>query len=182
MSDKNINNVDQIRDLIFGSQLKEFDSRLTQWEMQIQELEKSILKSFNESYSKLRNETEQSIEILEKKIDNLDISSQKDRAALKELISTNEEALIEKINAQKNEFDTRIRIIKDNLSTQNQDTESSIFEMKRSIEELISQKVQTLSDDKLSRDSMAQMLLDVAMKIQGTNITDTLMQGNDAEE
>jgi hypothetical protein len=182
MSDKNTNNVDQIRDLIFGSQLKEFEKRFAQLDTRLEDLEREIIKSVNESHTKLKNETEQSLEILEKRIDNLDTTSQKDRAALKELISTNDEALIEKLNIQKDEFDTKIRIVKDNIATQSQNSDSRIEEIKNSLEELIIKNIKTLSDEKLSRDTMAQMLLDTAMKIQGTDITETLIQGNNAEE
>jgi hypothetical protein len=49
--------------------------------------------------------------------------------------------------------------------------------MQKEIQATVEKGLGTLGDDKLSRDSMAQMFLDVAMKIQGSDLGAVLAEG-----
>ena len=182
MSEKNANNVDQIRDLIFGNQIKDFEAKFSQLNHMLTAMEEKITKTLNESHTKLQKETERSLEVLEKKIDNLSSSTQRERIKLKELIDTTDENLHEQLKHQKDEFETKLRIMKENISDDTQKLSNTIETMRREIESTLDKGLDTLSDEKLSRDSMAQMLLDVAMKIQGTDMSAVLAQGSTAEK
>jgi len=182
MSEKNANNVDQIRDLIFGNQIKDFEAKFSQLNHMLTAMEEKITKTLSESHAKLQRETERSLEVLEKKIDNLSSSTQRERVKLKELINTTDENLHEQLKNQKDEFVTKLKIMKENVSDDSQKMSDSISAMQREIHTTLNKELSTLSDDKLSRDSMAQMLLDVAMKIQGTDVGSVLAQGTTAEK
>lgn len=177
MSEKNANNVDQIRDLIFGSQIKDFEEQFNQLNNTLKLLEEKMTKTFNESHHKLQKETERSLEVLEKKIDNLSSSTQRERAKLKELIDTTDETLQEQLSNQKDEFTTKLKIMKENAADDNKKIEERMTAMQNEIQTTLQKGLSSLSDDKLSRDSMAQMLLDVAMKIQGTDVATVLAEG-----
>jgi chaperonin cofactor prefoldin len=182
MSDKNANNVDQIRDLIFGSQIKDFEAQFNQLNDTLKVLENKMTKTFNESHVKLQKETERSLEVLEKKIDNLSSSTQKERTKLKELIDSTDENLHEQLSNQKDEFATKLKIMKENVADDNKKMAENMKAMQSEIQATLEKGLAGLSDDKLSRDSMAQMLLDVAMKIQGTDINAMLAQGAKTEK
>ncbi len=171
MSDTNTNNVDQIRDLIFGTQIKDFEEKFNHLTLALNSMEETMKGTFTESYSKLQKETERSLDALEKKIDNLSSSTQKERAKLKELMNAADETLQDNLNNQKDEFTTKFNILKENISDDNNNMAQSIASLKNDIYNTLEAKLATLSDAKLSRDSMAQMLLDVAMKIQGTDVS-----------
>lgn len=182
MSEKNANNVDQIRDLIFGSQIKEFEEKFNQLNTTLQAVEEKITKAFNASYDKLQKETERSLEALEKKIDNLATSTQKERSKLKELIDTTDETLHDQLTNQKDEFATKLKIMKENAADENRKMIENIQAMKTEIQTTVEAGLSSLSDDKLSRDTMAQMLLDVAMKIQGTDMSVLLAEEQTSEK
>ena len=177
MSDTNTNNVDQIRDLIFGSQIKDFEAQFNKLNNTMKVLEEKINKSFQESHTKLQKETERSLEVLEKKIDNLSSSTQKERSKLKDLIDTTDETLQEQLMNQKDEFTTKLKIMKENVTDENKKISENMHTMREEIKATLEAGLDSLSNDKLSRDSMAQMLLDVAMKIQGTDVNEVLAQG-----
>ena len=181
MSEKNANNVDQIRELIFGSQIKEFEEKFNKLEGTLQVLEEKISKTLQESYNKLQKETERSLEALEEKIDNLSMSTQKERSKLKELIDTTDETLQTQINNQKNEFLTKLKIMKENVDDESSKMNEKLVQMRTQIESSLSEGLRTLGDEKLSRDVMANMLLDVAMKIQGTDVSSLLTEESETE-
>lgn len=182
MSEKNANNVEQIRDLIFGSQIKDFEEKFDQLNNTLQIVEEKITSVFNDSHNKLQKETERSLELLEKKIDNLSSTTQRERTKLKELIDTTDESIQEQLANQKDEFATKLKIIKENAADENQKMSDTINTMKKEIETSLDAGLNNLSDEKLSRDMMSQMLLDVAMKIQGTDVSAVLAQGAETEK
>ena len=182
MSDKNANNVDQIRDLIFGNQIKDFEARFNGLNEKLHGIEEKMAKAFGESHTKLQKETERALEVIEKKIDNLATSTQKERAKLKELIDSTDENLHEQLGNQKDEFATKLKILKENVADDNKKMAEHMVVMQKEIQVTLEKGLAGLSDDKLSRDSMAQMLLDVAMKIQGTDINTMLAQGVKTEK
>jgi len=182
MSEKNANNVDQIRDLIFGSQIKEFEERFNQLNTALHTAEEQIASTLNATYTKLQKETERALEALEQKIDNLAVSTQKERAILKDLIHTTDEALHDQLNNQQEEFGTKLKIMKENTADENQKMAKEMQAMKHEIQATVEAGLSSLSNDKLSRDTMAQMLLDVAMKIQGTDMTALLVEEKKSEK
>lgn len=182
MSDNNANNVDQIRDLIFGNQIKDFEAQFHTLNETLKVMESRMSKAFNESHNKLQKETERSLEVLEKKIDNLAASTQRERTKLKELIDTTDENLHEQLTNQKDEFNTKLKIFKENVSDDSKKMAENMKAMQSEIQATLNKGLSGLSDDKLSRDSMAQMLLDVAMKIQGTDVNAVLAQGTKTEK
>ena len=182
MTEKNLNNVDQIRDLIFGNQIKDFEEKFTQLNNTLQITETKITKLLNESHSKLKKETDRSLEMLEKKIDNVSSTSNKGRINLKELIGTIDESLQGMFVDQKDEFDTKIKTIKENLSDDNQKMSNELNALNVEIKNILKEGLATLEESKLSRDSMAQMFLNVAMKIQGTDVSGILVEEKKAEK
>ena len=180
MSDKKVNNVDQIRDLIFGPQIKEFDERFNQLDAKIKSIHEGILHTFRESHSRLQKETERSLEVLEKRIDNLSSSTQKERAKYKELIEIVDDGLQNKLELQKDEFDTKLKITKETIEDENQKLSASLQAIRDELNYTLQSRLASLSEDKLSKESLAQMLLEVAMKIQGTDMTAILNEDNES--
>jgi small-conductance mechanosensitive channel len=176
MADKNMNNVDQIRDLIFGSQLKEFDERFETLNKTLHKAEEKMHQTFKEAHTKLQRETERALEALEQKIDNLSTMTQKERHKLKDLIDTTDETLQTQMNNQKNEFLTKLKIMKENMEDENEKMNKNLSQMRSQIEAALNKGLADLGDEKLSRDVMAGMLLEVAMKIQGTDVNTLLTQ------
>ena len=181
MAEKNMNNVDQIRELIFGPQMKEFEEKFDALGKTVKEVEKRILSSFHEAHNKLQKETERSLEALEQKVDNLATATQKERTKLKELIDTTDETLQTQIHNQKNEFLTKLKIMKENIEDENVKMNEKLREMKEALESSLNEGLTNLGNDKLSRDAMAGMLLDVAMKIQGTDVGSLLTEESKPE-
>jgi len=182
MSEKNVNNVDQIRDLIFGSQIKDFEEKFNQFNATLQRVEEKITKAFNESHAKLQKETERSLEVLEKKIDNLSSTTQRERIKLKELIDTTDESLQDQLINQKDEFTTKFKVMKENIGDENKKMSENMNTMQKEIQATLEAGLANLSDEKLSRDTMSQMLLDIAMKIQGTDVSSVLAEGAKTEK
>jgi len=177
MSEKNVNNVDQIRDLIFGSQIKDFEEKFNQLNKTLKTMEDTLNRKLNETFKKLQKETERSLEVIENRVDNLSLSTKKERHKLKELIDTTDETIQSQLNSQKSEFSLKLKVLKENTEDENKKVLEQVRMMKEEVETALQEGLNTLGNDKLSRESMAEMLFDVAMKIQGTDVNKVLTQG-----
>ncbi len=182
MSDKNANNVDQIRELIFGSQIKEFEEKFHRLEEALASVEAKMERDFQEVDQKLQKETEHTFETLEKKIDNLSSISHKERSKLKEMIATNDETLQLQLETQRDEFGTKLKILKESVADETVKMQERMTRMQSEIEALLRKELGALGEEKLSKERMAQMLLDVAMKIQGTDMQALIGEEHRAEK
>ena len=170
MSEKNSNNVDQIRDLIFGSQIHEFEARFEHLEKALQASEAQMMQALDETFNAFRKKTDRSLEALEEKLDHFGATAIKERVKFKELVDATDESLQDQLNSHKEEFTSKLKLIKENMVDDNKKVSNDLVKMRQEVLDRLEKYVQDLSHEKVSRDSMAQMLLDVAMKLQGTTV------------
>jgi len=163
------NDVDQIRELIFGSQIKDFESKFSQLNAKVDQMKEDSAKAINESYMKLHKEIERSVEVLERKIDTVASTAQKEKTKLRELIDTTDETLQDQLATQKDEFLGKLKVMKESVDDENLQINQDLQTMKQQIEMSLANGLQKLSDEKLSRDVISQALIDMAMKMQSPN-------------
>jgi DNA repair exonuclease SbcCD ATPase subunit len=174
------NNVDQIRELIFGPQMKELEGRFEALEEEIREQEQRLQKHFSELFDKLNRETQRSLEVLDQKIDDLAEASRKYRTKLKELIDVTDENLQTQIRNLKNEINNKLKVSRENLEDEDRKLRKDLESVKERLESTLRKEIGAIDHDKVSRNAMAEMLLDVAMKLQGSDLQ-TLMGAGGAE-
>jgi len=171
------NDVDQIRELIFGSQIKDFEVKFSQLNSKVDQMKEQSAKAINESYMKLHREIERSIDLLERKIDTVASSAQKEKSKLRELLDSTDEALQEQLATQKDEFLTKLQVMKEGVDDEHQQIDQDLKVMKQHIERNLEEGLKKLSDEKLSRDMISQALIDMAMKMQNPESSPKLNQG-----
>jgi hypothetical protein len=79
-------NIDLIRDIIFGSKLKEYDSRIDRLESKFSLLEQEMRDRTEQIKTDCLTELRASVDSMEEKIKSLSFTSQKDNADIRQLI------------------------------------------------------------------------------------------------
>lgn len=175
-------NVEQIRNIIFGTQTKEFDTRITQLSENLQTIEKKLTQMIYDSHIKLRTESERSFATMEKMLEDIRATIVKDRIATKEQINvrdvnlqnqmgTHNALLVSKLNNLKHVVDEEKRINHDNL-----------YRVKDEIQKIIELEFKHISENKLSRNKMSEMFLDIAMRLQNESSSHILEEGMKSEK
>ena len=184
MSDKhnNDNNIDQIRELIFGSQIHEFEERFKQIELRMGNLIGNLRNEMVKSHEGLKKKTKRSLTVLEEKIDNLAAATQNEQHHIKKMIHNVDQELRDKVAMQKDEFKTRLKMTRESIADEQEQIRESIRTTRNELHDILENRLNALADEKLARDQMAQMLLEVAMKIRGTNVTALLTNKTEDEE
>jgi len=170
-------NVEQIRDIIFGSQIKSFEQKLTQLDNSLKLVENKLTKMMYDSHVKLQKDTERSFGVLEEMIETLSQTVQKERLHTKELINTRDINLQAQVTSHNELLTRKFNIIKDNVSEEKRRSDEKLRMMKDEIQRTVEAELSSLSQNKLSRASMSEMFLDVAMRLQDAKVSDILDKG-----
>jgi len=166
MSDKNLNTINEIKDIIFGNEKKDFEVQLMQLKDALKAIEDEIEKSFDASDMKLQKKSERAFSILETKISNISIFVENERIKLKELIDNLDINFQKELANQKEAFDAQLKMLKKQIAHDNEKMQESLNVMQHEIQLTFEKNLIELSNDKLSRDSIGQNFLDIVTKIQ----------------
>lgn len=174
-----LGNIDQIRDILFGSLLREYGARFEKIESDISLLQQEMHDYASQVKSVLSTELRAAIESFEKKLKSLSLSSQEESADLRQqldrinrkfttTIQSLDESVDKQINLMREEFtDTRDRLQEDVRSLRNQ-----VFDE-------LNGRLSVMRDAKVSRDDMAEILFELGMKLKGTEFVPEIKQAAD---
>lgn len=126
-------NVDQIRELMFGPQMREYNTRISQLEAALASLQEGSRRRFDETTDNLSSELSSAISASDKKIRALDLKVGEERAEIRTQVEELDEKLTARLDAFESNLtafqeETRKRLdsLNENLtSMQNQSTEAS---------------------------------------------------------
>lgn len=169
-----IGNIELIRDLIFGSKSQEYESRLDKLESHLAALEKEISDRTLAVKSECLVELRASVESLEEKIKVLSFTSQKDSADLRQLLegtyknfSSSLESLDKTVTSQTTSLRRELSETREKLQEDTQSLKSQVFEE-------LEKRFSSLTDAKLSRNDVADILFELGIRIKKAEFTSEL--------
>jgi len=170
-------NVEQIRDIIFGSQIKNFEEKLANISTSLNELEKKMTKMLYDSHMKLQRDLERSSELFENMLETLSQTVQKERLQTKELINTRDINLQSLVTSHNEILTRKFNLMKDSFGEEKRRNDEKLRMMRDEIQRNVEAELASLTQNKLSRASMSEMFLDIAMRLQDSNVSDILDKG-----
>jgi len=228
-----LGNIDQIRDILFGPQIREFMGRLEQLERTLTNQHQELRTRIDEVRQTVTADLRSELDALEKKLRNSVVKDEEEKQDIRQQIDTLnkrlgtvadelEDALEEEINgtldtltqrlkeaATKNEEDkfelrqqldllskklsSNVEALDEAIETQTshlrEDFESSrdslrdeLSDLRTQIFEELERYVSMLSEVKISKDDMAELLFELGLRLKGTEFVPKLQEmGNLAE-
>ncbi|RKZ37851.1 MAG: hypothetical protein DRQ49_15485 [Gammaproteobacteria bacterium] len=161
-----LGNVDKIRDILFGGQMRDYDKRF-----------KRLEERFNQENMHFREDMFQRLKVLEERMDGeIDSLSEKAKMERQERLSTIAD-LEHEIKGLKNELNNRITQLDDQFSKDlknlRQQTHNKIQELalqmrqqNDSVVGLLNQEVALLQEEKVNRADLASFFNELAMRLQ----------------
>jgi archaellum component FlaC len=174
---KRLGNISQLRELLFGDQIDEYNQRLDQYhqrlntlEVSIQNLQKTVEICINQLEEKLREQLETVVDTWEQKTqyNNLEIHEkhhkiQQDFELLSQSTQDNLDFLHQSINSKTNRL--KIEIAE---SKSNSDRDLTLF--KQQLSHKLETHLQELTTNKISRTELAEVLFELSLKLKGGNV------------
>jgi len=169
-----LGNIDQIRDIIFGAQLREYDNRFDKIDSDLSMMQQDMQGRIEQVKTVLSGEMRTAIDSFEKKIKSITLNTQEESADLRQQIdrinrkfSSSIEALDEAIDNQTSSLRDELSQTRDRLSEETRTLKTQVFEE-------LDRRFSMLRDVKVSRDDMAEILFELGMRLKGTEFVPEL--------
>lgn len=162
-----LGNIDRIRDILFGAQLREYNSRFDKIESDLAAQHQETRDRLEEVRTTLAAELRAISESLEKKLRVLTLSTQEEGTEVRRSIdhlnrkfSANIEVLNETVDAQRTSIREELGETRDRLQDDVRSLRTQIFEE-------LDGRFAMLKEVKVSRNDMAEILFELGMRLKG---------------
>jgi len=169
-----LGNVDQIREILFGSQSRDLDERFEKIETSLKSIQDEMRSKIEQNQNDFDERMNLELENIGKKIKNV-VSSQQDEfadirdAALKQekRINSSLETLEDELNAKREQLQRQQIDMRNTIRTQMDSLQDELLTV-------LDKKFSEIGEVKLSRDDAAEILMEAAMAMKGTKINQQL--------
>jgi len=171
-----LGNIDQIRDIIIGSQLREFNARFGKIETDISLIEQEMRDRLEEVKTTLLGEIKFAAEAIDKKLKGSIASTEEEQLELRQQIDRSNKKFSTSIENLDKDIDTQTDSIRTQMSQSVGKLQEDVHILRTQIFEQLDLRFATLTGVKVSRDDMAELLFELGMRLKGTEFVPKLKQ------
>lgn len=164
------NNIDQVRDILFGTQMREYSGRLDRLESELSSLRSELHERIDQNRNTVMIELRALQETLEKRLKSLDHVRQEEAESIRQSVgrvgqklSTSTQQLDEALNIQ-------VAGVRRDLLESKDMLHDAMRTLRTQMTESLEQHVTKLQGTKVSRDDMAEALMELALRLKGTDL------------
>jgi hypothetical protein len=177
-----LGNIDQIRDIIFGAQSRDYENRLDKMESDIALLQQDLRERLDHMKSSLSSDLKASVESLEKKLKAFNLSAQDECADLRQHGDRMSKKFAGSIQALDEALDSQTTALRGELVESRRMLEDDVNTLRDLMLEELERRFSSLRDGKVSRDDFAEALFALGMRIKGREFIPTLREASESYE
>jgi uncharacterized membrane protein YgaE (UPF0421/DUF939 family) len=165
-----LGNVDQIREILFGSQSRELKEKFDKLEEHIKSIQTEMRSKIEQSQQDFTAKIDDEIEALSKKMKNITTQQQDEFADVRDSALKQEKRIQNSMEIMEEELNSkREQLQKQQIETRDA-LRSQMDTLRDELIQIIDAKISELSENKLSRDDAADIFMEAAMQMKGTGI------------
>jgi len=172
-------NIEQIRDIIFGSNIREFNNRFEKMESDLSRLQQELYDYAQQVKSILSTEIRATNESLEKKIKTLSSESKEEAAELRQQLERLNRKFSNGIEALDESLDSQTNLLREEFTETRDRLQEDFRDLKKQVFEQLDQRLSMMRDTKVSKHDMAEILFEMGMKLKGTEFVPQLQEAAD---
>jgi DNA anti-recombination protein RmuC len=169
-----LGNIDQIRDIIFGAQLREYDNRFDKIDSDLSMMQQNMQARIEQVKTVLGTELRTAIDSFEKKVKSITLNTQEESADLRQQLDRVNRKFSSSIEALDEALDNQTGSIREELSQTRERLSEETRTLKTQVFEELDRRFSMLRDVKVSRDDMAEILFELGMRLKGTEFVPEL--------
>lgn len=174
-----LGNIDQIRDILFGSQLRESNSRFDQIDAEVSRRYQSLQDQINDVQKSLSLDLQTAVDSLEKKIRSINFSTQKETTELRQLTDRINKNLSSSIDNLSQNVEIQTNSLRTELLQSKEKSETDMRSLKSYILEELDKRLSLVKDAKVSKDDMAEILFEIGLRLRETEVLSEMQAVND---
>ncbi len=174
-----LGNIDQIRDVIFGTQLREYDNRFTKLESDMSLLQQEMRSHFEQLKANFSVELKSAVEVLDKKLKSVSLTSQEDAIDLRQQVDRLNRKFSNSVQSLDETLDTQTTSIRDEVLQTKVKLQEDMTGLRELILEELERRFSQLRESKVSKDDMAETLFALGMRIKEAEFIPQLREAAD---
>ncbi|MBD2664693.1 hypothetical protein B6N60_01897 [Richelia sinica FACHB-800] len=171
-----LGNIDQIRDIIFGTQIREYDNQLSKLEKHISLLQQEMRSQNEQLKLSFSTELKAAVENLEKKLKSISVTNQEEAADFRQQIDRLNRKFSTSIQSLDEELDKQTASIRDDFFQTKDKLQEDITALRDLVLEELDRRFSNLKQDKVSKDDIAETLFALGMRLKGTEFIPELQE------
>jgi hypothetical protein len=174
-----LGNIDQIRDIILGTQLREYENRFNKLESDISLLQQQMRSHVEQLKSNFSAELKAGFEVLDKKLKSLNLATQEETLDLRQQVDRLNKKFSSSVQSLDETLDSQTTSIRDEIFQTKVQLQDDATALRDLILEEIDRRFSQLTDTKVSKDDMAETLFALGMRLKETEVIPKLREAAD---
>lgn len=171
-----LGNIDQIRDIIFGAQLREYDNRFDKIESEVSMLQQDIQDRVEQLKTVFSTELRTTVDSLDKKIKTLTVNSQEDATDFRQQLDRFNRKFSGNIDSLNSDLEKQMNALRDELGQTRDNLQDDVRNLRSQVLEELERRFSMLKDVKVSRYDMAEILFELGMRLKGSEFVPELKE------
>ncbi|MCW6038580.1 hypothetical protein K4A83_20220 [Spirulina subsalsa FACHB-351] len=171
-----LGNVEQIRDILLGSELRGYEQRFQRLETDLSSLQKEVRDRLDLIQDTLSSEMKAMADALEKKLKYLSLTTHDETTKLWQKIDQTNQKTYNTIEAINKNFAAKTSTLKDDITQTREQLQSETQVLKARIFEELEKGFSNLVENKVSRADLAEILFELCIKVKGTEFVPDLQE------
>jgi translation elongation factor EF-G len=171
-----LGNIDQIRDIIFGAQLRDYDNRLDKVESDLMLLQQEMRERLDQVKNSFSTEIKTAVDGWEKKLKSLGLTTQEECADLRIQVDRLNRKFSSSLQTLDETVDSQSNAIRNELTQAKTQLQNDVMSLRDLVLEELDKRFSQLADDKVSRDDVAETLFALGMRLKGTEFIPKLRE------
>ncbi|WP_457746819.1 hypothetical protein [Sulfurimonas sp.] len=169
-----LGNVDQIREILFGSQSRELNEKFDKLEASIKAIHDEMRKKIEQTQNDFNIRIDSELEALSRKMKNIVTQQQDEFSDVRDSALKQEKRLQNSMDIMEEELNAKREQLHKQQIENNAALRSEMDTLKDELLNTLNEKISDMSGIKLSRDDAAEILMEAAMAMKGTQIKEQL--------
>lgn len=176
-----LGNIDQIRDILFGSQLRDYNTRLDRVETTVSVLQQEIRERTDELKQSMFKEIQAVVDAQEKKIKSMSLKDQEEKVDIRQQLDRLSKRLSANVTTLDETIDKQTSALRDDLTSSRDKLQGDILDLRNQIFDELDKRITALTKSKVARDDMAEILFEVGLRLKGSEFVPELQEAADKD-
>lgn len=171
-----LGNIDQIRDIIFGPQLREYDNRFDKIESDISLLQQEMRDRIDQVKTVVSTELRSAFDSLEKKLRSISLSYQEEISDLRQQVDRVNKKFTNAVEGLDQNIDSQTTSLRKELTDSRTKLQEDVRTLRLQVFEELERRLSTMREVKVSKDDVAEILFELGMRLKGNEFVPQLKQ------
>lgn len=176
-----LGNIDQIRDIIFGAQIREYSQRLDKLESDLTLFQQDVRDRLEQVKLSFTGELKKTTEALEKRIKTIHTTAQAETIDLHQQIDRVNKKLSSQLEALNETLDAQTNSIREEVGQTREGLQGDVSALRDLVFEELDRRFSQLQGHKVSKDDMAEALFEMGMRLKGTEFVPELKKAANSD-